>query len=190
MQNVRPESVKQAYTAYTEKNPEKKEWEYDVLTIRGDDHKYCEKVAKEASTLISERALSFTSLATDLQEQHKNKNLKVVASKDYVVDDKTISKSHREILENLQDGDYSPAIAQASRSAGEDVYRIFHLKSQRDIIPEVFQNMYTKLRDQLFSEQAIQLRKDYTAALRTKFGVTDEEYEKAITSDYEPFSLR
>ncbi|MDN3507518.1 MAG: SurA N-terminal domain-containing protein [Simkaniaceae bacterium] len=190
MQNVRPEQIKDAYTGYLLKNPEKSEWEYDVLTIRGNDPKYCEKVAKQASALISEKALSFTSLASDLEKEYKGKNLKIVASKDYTVDDKTISLGHKQVLEGLKEGEYSPAVAQASRTAGEDVYRIFHLKSHKTIVPNVFQEMYGKLRDELFGVEAMKLRKEYTASLKTKFGITDEEMEKAITSDYEPFSLR
>ena len=190
MQNVRPEQIKDSYTGYLKENPEKTEWEYEVLTIRGKDSSYCEKVASEASKLISEKALSFTSLATDLEKQHKSKSLKIAASKDYTVDDKTISLGHKEILQNLKEGEYSAAVSQASRTAGENVYRIFHLKSEKHITPNPFPDMYTKLRDDLFSVEAMKLRKEYTASLKKKFGINDEEMEKAITSDYEPFSLK
>jgi hypothetical protein len=188
--NIRPEDIKLAYTTYINENPAKEEWEYDVLTVRGDDEKNCAKIAQEASTLLGEKAMELATLATSLSEKHSNKSLKIVASKDYKVDTKTISTQHREALAELAVGESSRAIKQASRIAGGEVYRIFHLKSHNKIEPENFDVMHNKLKEELFGHGAQQNREEYHKLLREMFGYTADELDKIVPSDYQPFALR
>lgn len=187
---VRPEDIKLAYSAYLEKNPAKEEWEYDVLTVRGDDTNLCEKVAKEASTLLAEKTMELTTLASNLTKEHKSDALKIVATKDYKVDTKTVSPQHKEILEHLEKGQCSDVVRQASRAAGSDVYRIFHLKEHKKVEPMPFDAMHNQLKDDLLGKGAMEQRLEYNELLRNMFGYTKEELEEIVPKDYEPFAMR
>lgn len=188
--SVRPDDIKTAYTAYLDHNPVKEEWEYDVLTVRGEDSSLCERVAQQASSMLGAQAMELSSLASDLSKKHKSNKLKIVASKDYKVDTKTVSAQHKEILAQLESGQTSAAIKQTSRSAGVDVYRVFRLKSHNKIEPESFDVMHNRLKEELFGQESMKHREEYNTVLREMFGYTAEELEKIVPKDYQPFAMQ
>jgi len=188
-QSVAPQDIKGAYSSYVQANPPSEEWEYQVLTIRGDTADFCAKVAEQAAVILKEKESELSSLAAELKQIYApSKKLTIEASKDYVASTKTISKEHLEIVQNLKPNEYSSPIKQMSRAAGGEVYRIFHLKKHDLKEPNPFNELHQEISGDLVNRAVNKERAAYKARLMEKYEA--KELTSSIPPDYQPFLLQ
>lgn len=190
--SITPEVIKKEYFAHLEKNPPLEEWEYQVISARGKENADCKSFMEKLSSDLTlgskklEDLLDSSKQDSETSDQTVSLNL----SKDYVVNDKNLSKEHRDILTQLQEKSFSSPVAQYSRASNSTVYRIFYLKSHTTTQSASFQSMYEEIESRLVSEAIQKEREAYREKLLKKFGVSKDYLKAVIPDDYKPFSVR
>lgn len=211
---VTPEEIKTAYQEYCKKNPSSKEWEYEVLSLRSTNRSLGEALAHKACDLLkgpgtletttkSEEILltnspeqappvlemSLAAIAENLKKEAQE-GVVVSLNSDLKADDRSLAKSHREVLESLQLGAYSEPIAQVSRSDQSVVHRIFHLKKISSKTVPPFERLASNLKEELLSSASSKEHSQYIAKLRAKLGYDENHILEKLPPDFQPFTLR
>ncbi|MDN3504746.1 MAG: hypothetical protein P0S95_04130 [Rhabdochlamydiaceae bacterium] len=211
-QQVTPETIKQAYVMHLDQFNANDSWKYEVLTVRGDDDNAAQELATLASDILTgekqfsnegaliastdenfaltQEKMDLKSLAVQLNEEAKAKDVKVVASasSDYNLESNKVSQEHLQVLTTLNEGDYSQPIEQITRR-GTKVIRIFHLKDHQVSLPEKFDQFSTKAQDQLMNEEAGKEKECYIQKLKEKFYFTSDDQIFELPKNYEPFAF-
>lgn len=187
LNQVSSQDVREAWRQYCEKNPEIQEWKYQVLSIRSPD--------KSASELLAARAFELLKNSTSLdsilgQLESQDSSIVISVSPEMDVDEKSISSSHREVLQNLAENSFSQPIAQVSRVDNSIVHRIFHLKEySRKTLPP-FEKMADEIKEQLLQTAAGKENVQYIARLREKLGYDEKHIAETLPNDFQPFVLK
>lgn len=184
-QIVTPQVIKSAYDDYVKRNPAEDEWKYQVLSIRGKDKEVCEKLAEEAYTLLERKGVSLEETVNSLEAE----GVSISISEDYDKPSSKISKQHFDVIQALHPDSYSAPVTQVSRFDNSNVVRIFHLKELIHNLPNTFDEMHDKLKNELLFETSEKEKSAYIQSLKVRFGydVHDPKYE--LPEDYHPFVI-
>lgn len=180
-----PQIIKNAYDKYLEKNPVEEEWTYQVLSIRGKDETQCEGVAEKAQNLLEKEGQPFEKLPSLLEEE----GVTVSISDDYSGSSQKLSKMHFDVIKALSPDSYSPPVAQVSRFDNSKVIRIFHLKDMIKKLPETFEEMHDKIKNELLFETSDKEKTAYMQSLKKRFGYVNHNPKYDLPEDYQPFTI-
>lgn len=178
--SVTPQIIYQSYLQFCEQNPPKEYWTYQILSFKGTDSKQASQKAYE--TLLTTKNLSKT--IEVLQAEHPDSGYKL--SKEFVIEGKDLSSSHKNILSSLEKDQFSSPVCQASRQSDLSVYRIFYLKDFKKIEPERFQAMHQKIKNELIQKAYMEESNRYFEKLKKHYGYNAE----SDFSDFQPFSIK
>ncbi len=187
--SINPKDVKVAYKEYCLSNPPKDEWRYQALAIRSSDEKVNEEIAQEAALLLQQGKAGLVAVAEELQQREGlPKDLSITVSQEYIVDQKNLSDSHKNVLVTIEPGGYSPPLAQPSRTSNQIIHRIFHLKERIQEQKPPFGTLAERLEDKLIESAIKEATSTYIYKLRDRFGY-DEKMMEVIPNDFQPFVL-
>ncbi len=184
-QTTTPQAIKMAYEKYLEKNPPEEEWKYQVLSIRGKDEKQCEGVAEKAHNLLEKEGQPIEKLPSMLEE----KGVAVSLSDDYSGGSQKLSKMHFDVIKALSPDSYSSPVSQVSRYDNSTVMRIFYLKDTIENLPETFEQMHDKLKNELLYETSDKEKAVYIQSLKKRFGYENHNPKFELPEDYQPFAI-
>ncbi len=184
-QTTTPQAIKNAYEDYLKKSPPEDEWTYQVLSIRGKDEKTCAGVAEKAHNLLEKEKQPIEKLPSMLVEDGVTVNL----SDDYSGKSQKLSEMHFDVIKGLSPDSYSPPVSQVSRFDNRTVFRIFYLKDVIKNLPETFDQMYDKLKNELLFETAEHEKDDYIKSLKKRFGYDHHNPKFELPDDYHPFLM-
>lgn len=189
---VTPVVIKNEYIAYLEKNPPEEKWEYQVLSVRGKDESMCKTLIENISSELTLESTKLSELPDKFKEspQVVSNSVEMKLSNEYLVNNRNLSKQHKEILKNLKTNSYSEPIAQFSRTTNSNVYRIFYLKDHTIKEPPTFDDQYDEIENRLVGEAVQKEREAYKEILFAKFGIKKNYLDEGMPSDYKPFSMR
>lgn len=184
-QTTTPQVIKKAYESYLDKNPPEEEWKYQVLSIRGKDEAQCEGVAEKASNLLEKEGQPIEKLPSMLEEE----GVTVSLSDDYSGGSQKLSKMHFDVIKALNPNSYSTPVAQVSRFDNSTVMRIFHLKEIITNLPESFDQMHDKLKNEILFETSDKEKAAYIKSLKKRFGYQNHDPKFELPEDYQPFAV-
>ncbi len=184
-QTTTPQTIKVAYEEYLENNPPEDEWKYQVLSIRGKDEKVCASLAEKAYAALHNEGKPFEKVAEILEEEE----VTITLSDDYSGPTQKISSAHLKVLQELKEGTYSAPVPQVSRFDNSTVHRIFYLKEQIKNLPETFDKMHDKLKNELLFKVADKEKEVYIHTLKKRFGYDTHSPKFELPEDYRPFAL-
>jgi hypothetical protein len=185
LQKVTSQEVKKAYAEYLEKNPVKEEIKYQFVTIRA------EKGSNLAERIKNLKEAAHDSLiaAVDLFKAQTavDSATSITVSQEFDVDQKSLSQSHKDVLQQLGVGQWSAPTVQTSKD-GSSVVRIFHLKDRSSTKPPAFEAIANELKQNLLNEAAQKESEAYLVRLHQRFGFDDSSLD--IPPSFEPFTAR
>lgn len=185
---VTPQLIKQEYRLHVEKNPPFDEWNYQVLSIKGNDEQEAEVLAGKTYDMLKDCHLSLDEMSDKIKQLEKEyKNSSVQISSTYKVTSKDVSASHKEVLTTLAEDSFSVPIAQTSRFDSKKIHRIFYLKKHELKAPPAFEEMAEDIKNDLLQKVAMKESDAYFSKLRKYYGITDEATN--IPENFAPFSL-
>ena len=174
-----------AYEKYLEKNPPEEEWKYQVLSIRGKDESQCEGVAEKAYNLLQKEGQPIEKLPSMIEED----GVAIILSDDYYGGTQKLSKMHFDVITALSPQSYSPPVSQVSRYDSSTVMRIFYLKDIIKTLPEAFEQMHDKLKNELLYETSDKEKAAYIQSLKKRFGYQNHNPKFELPEDYQPFAI-
>ncbi|MCB1109481.1 MAG: hypothetical protein KDK64_00725 [Chlamydiia bacterium] len=180
-----PQVIKAAYDDYLKKNPAEDEWTYRVLSIRGKDKELCESLAAKASALLEDPNHSLESVAESIDLD----GISVSVSDEYQGSSSKISKLHFDVIQALSPEMYSTPVTQVSRFDNSNVVRIFHLKDLIHHLPNTFEEMHDKLKNELLFETSDKEKSAYIKTLKVRFGYDKDDPKYELPEDYHPFVI-
>jgi hypothetical protein len=188
LQKITSQEVKNAYEIYLKANPAKEEFKYQFLTIRSNNGEASQELAAKIAALKDESKENLL-VAADLFKTQTtlDSTTSVTVSQEFVLDEKALSQSHKEILAQMKSGEWSQPTLQVSRD-GTSVARIFHLKEVTKIKPPAFEALAKELKSELLNECANQESQVYMAKLHQRFGFDENALD--IPPQFEPFLAR
>ena len=184
-QTVTPQVIKEKYEEYLADNPPEDEWKYQVLSIRGKEQSVCETLAQKAYEILQQGG-HFEDISSDLETPD---GVTVSLSDDYSGPSQKISKQHLEAIEPLDVDTISSPVGQLSRFDQSMVYRIFHLKDHTKALPETFDQMHDKIKNEMLFKTADKEKATYINALKKRFGYDTHNPKFELPEDYRPFAL-
>ncbi|MDJ0651549.1 MAG: SurA N-terminal domain-containing protein [Simkaniaceae bacterium] len=184
-QTTTPQVIKMAYEKYLQENPPKEEWKYQVLSIRGKDEEQCAGVAKRAYNLLKKEEQPIEKLPSMLEET----GVTISLSDDYSGGPQKLSKMHFDVIKALSPHSYSLPVSQVSRSDNSTVMRIFYLKEIIENLPETFEQMHDKLKNDLLYETSDKEKAAYIQSLKKRFGYENYNPKCELSEDYQPFAM-
>lgn len=191
VRSVTPSDVRVAYEQFAKENARPDTWEYQVLSLRGDDAAASEKAASRAHEFLLEGNTSYDEIKKQLEEESLiTETTTLNISENYRHTEKEVSEAYKEILSTLEQGSFSEPIAQKSRAKNAIVYRIFHLK---EILPggvPPFQVVENKVRGMLIDNIVDKESDEYINRLRKHFAVQEGTEHQMFPEDYQPFALQ
>ena len=185
LQKVTSQEIKQAYADYLQSNPAKEEIKYQFLTIRAEQG----TDLAERIEALKETAHNSLMAAADLfkQKTQLDSSTSMTVSQEFAVDQKSLSQSHKDVLQNLRVGEWSAPTVQISRD-GSSVVRIFHLKDRSHAKPPAFETIANELKQHLLNEAAQKESEAYLVRLHQRFNFDETALD--VPPNFEPFSIK
>jgi len=187
---VLPQTIKNAYREFYQKNPPQSEWKYEVLSFRVDDQKCNEELAHKAYDLLQTSRAGFLAVCDKIKEMAPKTTEPQILVQEYSANEKNISSPHKEALISLKPGEYSKPIGQTTRLDNKLVFRIFHLIEYAKKNPPSFDELATDIENKLLEEAVAQETAHYLPKLRERFGYSKNQVEELLPKNFEPFSLK
>lgn len=187
--SINPQDVKNAYKEYCTNNPSVEEWKYQVLTVRAPDHDKGAMIADKAFELLQQK-VAFDVIPELLKEKEPlEETVSVALSADYVADEKSISKSYKDILSTLTPSTFSKPTSQINRVDKTEVFRIFYLKDHHKKELPPFEQMANQLQEELVQKAIAKETEAYITRLRERLGYDYKHMQEALPSDFQPFVM-
>ncbi len=183
MQSVTPSEIKQAYKAHIEKNPAYQELTYRIVSVRGDK---CREGARKIHQYLVEKGVSpelFASELTAIAPQAQ-------VSSAYTASDLEISETHKTPLSMLSPGSFSAPITQKSRTAKQQIVRIFYLAERKEHPSPTFQELGSTLQGELMQKALAEHSQHYVQKLRKRYGFDPLFLQSSLPEDMHPFSFQ
>jgi len=204
---VNPQDVRKAYRDYCLNNPPVEEWKYQVLSIRAKEQSIGESMAKKAFSLWKEEKKTLLAIADELKNQSLPNEPKdtvllvqsqvqieppfsIQLSEEYLVPDKSLSQSHREVLKTLEKNSISEPIPQVNRIDNSIVFRLFYLKDHVKKELPSFNEMSEKLENELVNKAIDRETRSYVAKLRDRLSFDSSILHENIPAGFQPFELK
>ncbi|MCK4934701.1 MAG: hypothetical protein KAR79_03850 [Simkaniaceae bacterium] len=189
--SITPKQIKNSYQDYLTSTALTEQWQYQVLSVRGEDQDKCLAMITKISNLIQENHLTFE----NLQEKISNENdfvpegVRLSISEEFDVNEKNLSNEHQIVLSNLMPEQFSKVEKQQSRHGKNSVFRIFHLKSHTTNHPESFDLIAQELEDKIYNDTFQTAQAEYVDKLIKKYDVEKDPYFESAPNDYQPFTI-
>ncbi len=192
MDKVHPKDMRLAYEDFTKKHQKPNEWFYHVISIRGTDSDKNADIAQAAYELLkNETDIDFKILTFRLNEIDTFDDLvNISISEEFHRTDNTIAKSHKEVLSDLQTGQFGKPIQQISRADNTTVYRIFYLNQHLQSTPVTFNEIEEQLKEELLARALSEESDIYLNKLRHRFGFDDNSLKDTIPENFQPFTMQ
>lgn len=187
---ITPETIRQNYRIYCQKNPPLDEWEYQVISIKSTNQKLEEELSKKAYEL-AKNTPDFTVLQDklkDFEKLHPDCTLQVSAT--FKRNSKELASSHKDVLSALKEDSYSLPIAQLSKVDNQKTHKIFYLKKHDLKTAPTFDDLSLKIKDELLQKVVTEESQAYFTKLRKFYGFDENSLKKIIPQDFQPFSLQ
>lgn len=186
LRKVTPQMVRLAYEDFSKKNIREEKWIYNVISIRDSDPTKGAEAANWVSHLLEE-GTPIDELNNKIKENPLATSSVINVSQEYNHEEKEVSESYKEVLNQMADQTFSKPIAQQSRADKSTVFRIFYLKEKKPggVIP--FNEVESKLKEELMNQEMAKETEAYLKKLRKHFDVLDL---KEMTNDMQPFALK
>ncbi len=175
IKQVTPQMIQEAYLAFAEKNKQKDEWRYQILTIKGEG---CEEVAKKAHEQLEE--------GQTLSEVAKA--LKIDLSEEYAVSMDELSSEIKPVISALKEKEFTKPLLQKSRKSQETFFRIFVLNGMKPEGAPTLAEVESSLSNQLVEQMVAKETEAYLKRLHAHFGY--KESELLVPVDFEPIAFR
>ncbi|MEZ5314897.1 MAG: hypothetical protein R3E91_01620 [Chlamydiales bacterium] len=172
-----PQEIRARYDQMLKDNPPQDKWIYQTLSIRGEGHK---QVAEEVWNLLDKQKMTFHEAIANLVDSP----CQITLSNDYEVEEKSISNSHKSILQTLAIGAYS------FPQNKDGVSRIFCLKEYEKGNPVLFNAVADKIKGELIRELSAKYEEEYRLKLRKQYGITERYIKETIPENFFPFALK
>lgn len=189
LQTVTPKLVRQKYLEYCDSNPAKETWQYQVISIRGDDKAKMEEFGKRLYDVLesklpesSEMFQGLDKIAADFPE------CTMQLSSEYSMETQNLSVAHREVLSKLTPNSISSPIIQTSRTDNKNLSRIFYLKNHQIDKPPTFDEISSRLENELLNQVAYQESLNYMEKLKKLYG-DGRDFQEKLPDDFVPFSM-
>jgi len=184
LQRVTSEELKKSYQKYLLNNENKGSWKYQFLTIRSQNLAKSQEVGQMIFDL-KEGVEGELSKALSRVKGGVEGLVSLSLSQEFQLEEGELSKEHKELLLQLNQGDWSLPVVQISRDGTETV-RIFHLKGHQQQTPRSFQAIAKELKQELLNEFFVEENQKYLNRLQLKFGFNQSFLQ--IAPSWEPFS--
>ncbi len=178
MKQVTPQEIRQAFRIYLKEHPPYEEWNYQVISLKGDQS---EELGKKLSAALKETGVGPEAALDLIKGMDPSSQVSSLLS----AKDIDLSESHREILSSLETGTYSDPVTQKSRSTQQVVTRIFYLQEKNSHPAPEFESLSQTLRSQLMQKAVAEESTSYLEKLRRQY-----TYTKNIPERFTPFSQR
>ncbi len=188
IQSVTPQVIRQSYQIFCKENPPKEQWQYQLLSISGDDKESIENIAKEIyEELVNHSSLEnyFSTIIQLFEEKYPTVSIQL--SKEYKVDNKELSSTYKDALASLDIDSISKPLEQVSRTTNKTTHKIFYLKNHTKENLPTFEKKANELKNQLIQKEISKESKQYFTKLRKKYGFDEKQM---VNADFEPFILR
>ena len=184
---VTPQEIRQSYRLYIKEHPAFTEWKYRVLSIRGE---HSEEVAQQLheTMLAEDPALDF--LPTFLKDfETKHPDCTISLSTEYNAVDSELAESHRASLSALTPGSFGPPTLQVSRDK-QQVYRIFYLSEKIEHPVPSFEEMASRLKNELLQKSSFEISQVYLEKLRKHYRFDAAHLDESLPADFKPFAIQ
>lgn len=185
IQSVTPQDIRQAYRLYLQENPPYTDWKYRAISIR----------TEKPDDMLAEKVYLFLHDNGNKPETISLKEFdafgaSIQVSNEYKSTDKELTDAHKAALVSLNPGEYSRPSLQTSRVDKKTVYRIFYLIEKEDHPAPTFNDLSTKLRNQLTQKATEKELKAYLDKVRKKYGFDSARLKETVPDDLHPFSIQ
>ena len=190
IQSVTPQEIRQAYRLYLKENPPHQEWKYRVISIRSETSDAVAPLSEEVYTLLVQSGESPESQNLNLKEFEKNHpHCSIQISTEYSASDLELSDLHREALSTLNLGEYGKPSIQTSRVDKKKVARIFYLSQKTDHPAPKFEEISSRLKNDLIQKAVGVESAHYLGKLRRHYGYDTAHLKESVPDNLNPFSL-
>lgn len=187
LKQVTPKEVRLAYEKYIETNRHPSQWVYRIVSVRDSDPDRGRAAVNAVRAQLSS-GVPFGEFVRDFSPEGMKS--RITFSEEFRHSDDEISDAYREVLTNLQPGDYSDPVEQQSRKEKSTVFRIFYLKDYvKGDVPSL-QEIETELRGALMEAAMDQQTDIYLTSIRKKYGVDEAHLQERLSPDFRPFELK
>lgn len=190
VRQVTPQDVREAYDQHVKTIIRPDEWTYQVISLRSSDPEEGAIAANIAYTLLTENGIPLHALAETLKKMPHAAKVQINVSDEFHHVDKDVSEIYKASLSKLQNGNYSPPIAQKSRSDKSSVFRIFYLKEHLIGGPVPFNEAEMRIKDKLIEIAMAKESEAYLNKLRKHFDVHEDDVKNLTAGDFQPFLLK
>ena len=175
IQSITPQKIKKAYLTYLQKEPLSEKFNYQIISLNINDQQLIDELYKKI--LTKNESLSLEEFVKDMKQTYSDKieTNQINISPAYILDNTTISISHRNILKDLNSNSFSLPIVQFSRNTNTDVSRIFYLKDHIKGKVKPFNEMEKSLKEELIKQQMEENAQQYFSYLQKKYAF--KEYD-------------
>ncbi len=184
MGEISPEKIRTFYSSNLEKFATPASWEYQVLTVEGQDEFETAHLANQAFEALFQKGATPTSVQKMVEKESKS-NTSLRASSLFNRHDQELASHHKEKLQALQPGECS--VPEALEKEDTNAYRLFYLHSFHPEQYKPIEEVEAVISERLLSESIQQYSDQYIADLRKRFGVDKNQLQESIPSDYTPF---
>jgi hypothetical protein len=174
---VTPQSIRQAYRDYLEKNPPYSDWKYRVVSIKGD-----ETIAEQVYELLSTSGESPEGQIEALKAFDPG----IAVSNEFSAKDIELSEMHRKAIANLEPGIYSKPIFQMGKDK-KGSHKIFYLIAKEEHPAPPFETLALQLRTELTQRAIAAESQTYLSKLRRHYNL---DSQTVLPEDLHPFSLQ
>lgn len=186
LSSATPKAVITAYHQYLKDNPPKDNWDYQVITIKGDDTKKCNDAAQKTKKLLTElKSEHLKDILTMAANDNLLKDVQMNVSKTFSSDSSQLSTEHKSVLLNLTKDSFSDPTLQYSRATNSEVYRIFHLIDHKQAQAASLEEKTKELKSAIINNEFNILKEKYYKKLKVRYLVEIFEDNK----NFIPFSI-
>lgn len=189
LHTIGPKEVKAAYQEYLSQFPPKTFWDYQILTVRGNDERAVTAVARQAHALLLANRYSLDEVKDKLSSGALPSHVTISVSAPMQQDSESIADSISDTLTSMEPGQFSTPIAGISRADKKPMERIFFLRGMTKENPPSFADKEKELESQLFQQAMAKEGDRYMQFLKERFG-NQFDLEALVPADYHPFSVR
>lgn len=187
--SVTPKLVRQKYLEYCDANPAKETWQYQVLSIRSEDKQKMEELGKRLYDVLQAEVPESSEIFQGLDKITADyPECTMQLSSEYSMETQNLSASHREILSKLTPNSISKPIIQTSRADNKNISRIFYLKNHQIDKPPTFDEISSRLENELLNQVAFQESQNYMEKLKKLYG-DGRDFQEKLPDDFAPFSM-
>jgi hypothetical protein len=189
---VTPLQIRNYYENFAKDNIRDNEWVFHIISIRHREAKKAEETAQSAYELLAVERMPLAEFPQKMQElaASARRPATVNVSEEFHTKEQELADAFKQALTSLQPGNYSQPIAQKSRADNSTLYRILYLKSMVPGGTIPFNELETKIKEQLIEEAMEKESAVYLKRLRQHYDVQEAQLKELLSSDTPPFILQ